>query len=246
MKHHGLEEIRAGNIALEGADVHTFDAEKTSDLLQIAALAETDPDILWVGSAGLINAIFESLHKNLPVLSVVGSVSAVSLEQMAHAADSGVQVIHVSAGEILSGETGEARVDEIAHWLEEGADVILTATRHRDDYEQTVQLAASDYQKSSHEAAKLVQSYLADLTKRILERTKVSGLFLTGGDTAISVIRALEGSGSKIRREVLTAIVLSTLTGGPYDGLKMITKAGAFGKPEDLLFCIERIKEGLA
>jgi len=241
--HHRVEEIRKGEISLEGADVHTFDAERTSDLMQIAALAKDAPDVLWVGSSGLANAIFDTLYRTKPVLAVVGSISEVSLNQMAFAVDNGVGLMQIPAEEILQGELRPDTLQKVCKVLSQGEDVIVTATKSRADYEETVRLAESEFALSRHEAAKRVQSYLAALTKAVLERVTVAGLFLTGGDTAIAVIRALEGSGCTIRREVLTAIVLSTLSGGVYEGLPMITKAGAFGKPEDLLYCMEKLKE---
>nr|WP_243116384.1 putative sulfate exporter family transporter [Fonticella tunisiensis] len=82
---------------------------------------------------------------------------------------------------------------------------------------------------------------LADM--EIVSKVKVSGLFLTGGDTAIGVIKNLGSGGSKILSELLPGIPLMSLKGGNWDGLKAVTKAGAFGKEDSIDYCIKRLKE---
>lgn len=243
--HHDLKTIRSGEISLDAGVVHTFDAEKASDLAAIAALAPAHPEVLWVGSAGLANALFAQLHPKQPVLSVIGSISAVSLAQMEFAEEAGIAVFRVNPEKMLRGIPDPGCVEAVTACLLEGRDAILTATRERIDYEDTVRLAKDAIGISKHEASKRVQVYLARITAEVLQKAKVSGLFLTGGDTAISVIRALDASGAAIVREVLTAIVLSTLAGGRYDGLPVIAKAGAFGQKEDLVYCIGKLKEGI-
>lgn len=96
---------------------------------------------------------------------------------------------------------------------------------------------------SKIDSSTFVQNSLSSITKGVLESVDVSGLFLTGGDTAIAVIDKLEGTGCTIEAEVLTGIIKSKLIGGKYDGTNLITKAGAFGKEEDLLYCIGKLKE---
>ena len=72
----------------------------------------------------------------------------------------------------------------------------------------------------------------------------LSGLFLTGGDTAIEMIRALNASGSEIKTEIMPGVVLGTLIGGPIEGLKIVTKAGAFGQEEALYQSLKMLSEG--
>lgn len=243
VRHHALDEIRSGKICLDGERVHTFDAVTTSDLMQIAALVNTGSDILWVGSSGLANAIFDRLFKTPPVLCVAASLSEVSLAQINHAEQSGTRILRIPTEDILQEANRSAAADKIRDCLDRGYDVILTAARQREDYERTIASARSLYAVTAQETTRKVSRHLAAVAREVLETQEVAGIVLTGGDTSISVIRALGASGSVIRREVLTAIVLSELSGGPFEGLKMITKAGAFGRPEDLQYCIKKIRE---
>jgi uncharacterized protein YgbK (DUF1537 family) len=79
-----------------------------------------------------------------------------------------------------------------------------------------------------------------------LEKSKVDAhdlaLILTGGDTALSVLNLLKAEGIGIEGELLEGIVKGHLVGGDWDGLTIITKAGAFGK-EDALEKIMAILE---
>ncbi|HHY52527.1 MAG TPA: four-carbon acid sugar kinase family protein, partial [Clostridiales bacterium] len=77
----------------------------------------------------------------------------------------------------------------------------------------------------------------------VLEQFRPRGVFLTGGDTAISFMRALEASGSMIQTEILVGIPMMRLRGGPWDGLKIITKAGAFGREDAIDFALRKLKE---
>jgi len=65
---------------------------------------------------------------------------------------------------------------------------------------------------------------------------------LTGGDTAFSVINLLKTEGIEIDGEILEGIVIGHLIDGKWDGMKVITKAGGFGK-EDALEKIVRMLE---
>ena len=75
----------------------------------------------------------------------------------------------------------------------------------------------------------------------ILQEAAVSGLFLTGGDTAIAVIQQLGASGSHIEREIVPGFVQGRLLGGRQEGLPIVTKAGAFGTEEDIYQCIRSL-----
>ena len=69
-------------------------------------------------------------------------------------------------------------------------------------------------------------------------------LVLTGGETAMSMIRLLQGEGIEIEDELLEGIMKGHLKGGKWDGLKVVTKAGAFGKEDTLNMVVEILETG--
>jgi uncharacterized protein YgbK (DUF1537 family) len=89
---------------------------------------------------------------------------------------------------------------------------------------------------------------LASIALSALKESKVDAhdlaFILTGGDTALSVINVLGTEGIGIEGELLEGIVEGHLIGGNWDGLTVITKAGAFGKENALEKIIEILEAG--
>jgi len=69
-------------------------------------------------------------------------------------------------------------------------------------------------------------------------------LVLTGGDTAVSVCRKLGSWGIFLREEVLPGIPAGELMGGRFEGINVITKAGAFGQEDTLVRLIRYLSPG--
>jgi uncharacterized protein YgbK (DUF1537 family) len=88
-----------------------------------------------------------------------------------------------------------------------------------------------------------MQEVLSKITLQILEMAKVSGIFLSGGDTAMGFFKAAGSLGAEIITEIAIGIPLMRLSGGPFEGMKVVTKAGAFGKEDALLFALRKLKE---
>lgn len=242
VSHHDLEQVRSAELVLEG-DYHTFDAVHTADMQLIAKhVIRSNKRTLWIGSAGLAEGFFDYKYPNYPVLSILGSVSESSMAQMEYAQKHHVPVVEIDMTAVLDGADCQQWVDEAVQLLKSGSDLIVTAAHSREAYQQVL-----DYGKqknvSGEKLSELTKETLGRLVCYVLEQVKVNGLFLTGGDTAISVINHLGAQGSRIDSEVLTGFVLSRLHGGDYDGLPIITKAGAFGGMKDIYYCMYKMKE---
>ena len=76
---------------------------------------------------------------------------------------------------------------------------------------------------------------LAFFAAAVLKTLKPAGLFLTGGDTANAVLRALDAAGIHILGEIAAGMVAGKIAGGPLSGLAVATKAGAFGRRDALV-----------
>ena len=88
-----------------------------------------------------------------------------------------------------------------------------------------------------------VQKKMAKLVKEVLRSVEVSGLYLSGGDTAIGVFKEIGAKGSNIIGEIQVGIPLMEVIGGDFDRLKVVTKAGAFGEPNSLYFALRKLKD---
>jgi uncharacterized protein YgbK (DUF1537 family) len=76
---------------------------------------------------------------------------------------------------------------------------------------------------------------LANRARARVERARPGALLLTGGETAIAVLRALGAGGLRLAGELEPGLALGALAGGPFDGLVAITKAGGFGDTDALV-----------
>ena len=76
---------------------------------------------------------------------------------------------------------------------------------------------------------------LAELVAGMTSRTCLTGLFLSGGDTATAVLERVGAKAVRLEAEILSGMVRGTLVGGDMDGRTVVTKAGAFGQPDDLV-----------
>lgn len=243
IEHHSISSIRKSNFSLKNKKYHTFDAVTNEDLLKIVKYSiKQSNKILWVGSAGLANALFTLLKPKKPVLSVVGSISEVSFKQLDYAEKNGKEIIVISPKDIFKKEDILKYVNKINNLLNENNDVILTSARSRKDYEDTIKLGRK-HNLTEENSSWYVKNYISSIAKEVIKNNKLSGIFLTGGDTAISVIDKLEAHGSRIESELFTGIILSSIKGGKFENLKLVTKAGAFGTEKSLLDSINTLKE---
>ena len=241
--HHNVENIREKKISLKPSMYHTFDSVTDQDLIAIVEqVLKYDSKILWVGSAGLANALFSVLNPINPSLAVVGSISQISLDQIDYAEKKGKEVLYISSKDIFDKVDINKYVNKAMSLLDLNKDVIITAARTKDDYQYTLKLGREN-SLTKEDSSWYVKDYLSKVVQKIIKLKKISGVYLTGGDTAISIIDKLNGKGCIIESEVLTGIVHSKLTGGKLAGLNLITKAGAFGNKESLFKSLEILKE---
>ena len=73
------------------------------------------------------------------------------------------------------------------------------------------------------------------MTAGFIRRNRIAGLFMTGGETAINIIRAVGARGLRLESELETGIPATRIIGGILHGLPAVTKAGAFGDEETLV-----------
>ncbi|MBA4700482.1 MAG: four-carbon acid sugar kinase family protein [Ruminococcus sp.] len=216
-----------------------FDIETDPHLELIKELALKDSrKILYVGSAGLAEFLFST--KALPSLSIVGSISDVSLNQMKYAKDKGFHIVNIEIKDLVSDNRIDKYTDLVVSSLQKGTDTILTITTEKKDYTNTIQFFEKIGITDKYKISQIIRETLAEITSKVLQKQEVTRLFLTGGDTAIEVLHSLNAQGCKIKKELSTGIVESTLVGGFFEGLTVVTKAGAFGVNESLYLSMKQ------
>ncbi|OGG49503.1 MAG: hypothetical protein A3F84_08555, partial [Candidatus Handelsmanbacteria bacterium RIFCSPLOWO2_12_FULL_64_10] len=243
----GLETVASGVEAVaramdrlqsEGRSTLVFDAASDDDLRVIAdAAARLSPPPLLCGSAGLAGHLPEAFglrgaavipHPKPgagPALVVAGSPASATRAQVAHLCDRLRAHLHAEPFEALR-KGDEAFAEKIATAL---------LPHFGGDYDAVVLTVDAVPGVVSRAEGEVFLSALGRIARRILERTPVSGLVLTGGWTAVHIVGELGAWGAEVCAEVETGVPLCRLNGGPFDGLGVVTKAGGFGDVEALM-----------
>lgn len=230
----GISQLYQGGFICKEVKLYALDAKSDRDLEEIVkqGLAYSGR-VLWVGTSGLARALLSQLLPAPPVLATIGSLSPVAQEQADRCRRNGASLIELSAEMLLDNETYNKLINQAVAYLMQGRDVVLLC---RPPQQQT---------KNLQQEAPLICTILGKLTAQIAGQVQISGLFLSGGDTAASTVQALGAQASSLLSETLPGMPLMQVAGGPLDGLRVITKAGAFGQPDDIVWAIDKLKEGM-
>lgn len=244
--HIPLEKIQNGFIDLSEGRVFTFDAVSNQDLRNIIKAAiDTGKRVLWVGTAAMADNLFEIERTTAPVLSIVASVSNVTREQVKYAEENGITLVKIQVYDVLEEKIDpKTYIDEAVKLLKAGKDVMLLSSSSYDskEYVKTNETGAKNG-LSNWDISRFTQNLIGEVSKKVLEQVEVSGIFLTGGDTAIGFFEKVESLGSTIVQEIAVGIPMMKLVGGPFEGLKVVTKAGAFGQKDVITYSTRKLKE---
>lgn len=226
-----LEQIRAGQIDFGAARLWACDAVTDADMHAVIVAAKaTGKRVLWVGTAAMADNLLATEHRRLPSLAVIASVSDVARQQIHFAEDKGLRVLQADVAGLLRGGEESDYVRQAVEILEAGEDLAFVSSASYDRAAIDDSLAAGREKGLDQEAvAEFTSSMIARIAAQILDRTQISGLFLSGGDTAIHFFSQVGATGSEITSELAVGIPMMRLSGGRFEGLKVITKAGAFG-----------------
>jgi len=226
-----------------------FDAVTREDLRNIAEVGFRMPQQpLLIGSAGLAREIAGILSAagHLPfspentetarILMVSGSASGVTHGQIRRLEKTGsVSSFELGAGMLSDDEkTRRKKILWMAGRIGEAlrrSHVLLKSPAERLEQQGGFPVQAG------------ITNALAVMTRHALTVSElpIKSLVLaaTGGDTAMDILQALNAGELHILGQVLEGIVMSRLAGGEYEGLRVVTKAGAFGEDDALEKIIE-------
>ncbi|MFQ6077228.1 MAG: four-carbon acid sugar kinase family protein [Candidatus Bathyarchaeia archaeon] len=248
-----LDEIRERRE--RGDEMIVIDAVTQDDLKTIAkATASLGVSCLTCGCAGLaeevpeaFGLVKEKIEEAVGVVVIAGSVSGVTMKQISKVEELlGSKVIELSLHEALKDEESRVRevntvLKEAEQAIERGKDVVVCLARSDESVTRT-RLWMRERGISPEEMAENVLSSLGEIASTLADNRRVAGLVLTGGDTAISVCKALGVAMTEIKEEILPGIPLVKVVGGRHDGMRIVTKAGAFGDEDAMGEIIQHLK----
>jgi uncharacterized protein YgbK (DUF1537 family) len=233
--HLGLSLLRKGpsevaeHIERSPARLLAIDAVLQSDLQIIASACRLMPGrVLACGSVGLAEELgplsrAEEARKSRaaggPILIVSASRNPTTAGQIRLALErSGFPLVEPDLGAITGPRKAALEIESISRRIGEllpprgGAVLATTFEAHLPGKE------------------KAIPGALGKAVFALLGKTRLGSLVLTGGDLAMGVCERLSSTALRIEKEVLPGIPCSSLTDGPFQGLRVVTKAGGFGE----------------
>jgi D-threonate/D-erythronate kinase len=235
---------------IKGNRVILFDAVSRQDLTKIVEAGFAMDEIpLFAGSAGLAGEVAKKLSPAVPrrqrgrkfkhIFVISGSLSSVTQQQLRRLRDMAIPAVQLSV-ESLTGDKRQREIEGkrlrelISQSLSVGPAILET-------YPGRLPSHTSDTEIRSKISETLAQmAFSAVQTSNI--RARDLALILTGGDTALSVINVFKAEGIEMEGELLEGMMLGHVMGGTWNGLTVITKAGAFGDDQALQSIIERLE----
>jgi uncharacterized protein YgbK (DUF1537 family) len=224
------------------------DAETDGDLaLIVAAGTNSEGDIVLSGSAGITRALARSLAQGTeipeptstsvadpatPVFIVSGSQRSVTEGQLEFVAgEKFVDWLQIDPALLLSEDTEQATRDSAVARIVDA----LSSGQHA-----AVSLLRVDASDAGDDKTRtrLVRE-LGAICYRVVRRTRLGALVIIGGDTAQSSLRAVGSAGIVLHDEPLPGVPAGSIDGGLLNGVRVVTKAGAFGQEDVLVKVID-------
>ena len=236
---------------LHAAGIHLIavDAVADEDLRTIAiAVSNINIPCLAVGSAGLAGnlpiawKIADQGPANLRqgTMIVAGTLNHVTAEQIVSVLDyPNTELIAIHAAEVYEGHTAAVRQQVIARVetaLAGGRIPVLVTDMllmNRND------AGALSLSVQVQKYGQIITNLLGDITREIVKGQGLRNLVISGGGTTTSICNTLGITLIDLERELLPGIPVGKAVGNSCDGLRLITKAGGFGKRNSLRKVLE-------
>ncbi len=241
----GTDELRSRILveAQQGYEILVLDAVTNDHLGTIAnAASKLDNPVLLAGSAGLaeeIPMVFNLVPERKQFLVVAGSLSSVTARQVSYLVSNfGLRPVDLDSEALLRDEV--SRNKEVSNAVRSvKGELAMSSVSLLTFRKIPAGNGIKGFSALSDTASReLVLSSLGRVVASSMG-SRVAGLVLTGGDTAMAVMEAVQAEGIRLEGEVEPGIAVGAIIGGPWCGLRVVTKAGAFGDEVSLARAVE-------
>jgi len=248
--HISLKELRSGRIRelISSSRVISSDAENDEDLKIIVqeVYGSDKGNIIWVGSAGLAESIAYNViignRKGKPVLMAVGSPNDLAKDQVkTFTQEFPSKLVLVKIDVLVNDFESECRrvKKEVADTLASSSDIVVTISYSPSQIFEG-EAMAKKLGVSMSEFGLVLAEKFGNLVSAIIKGfgwSQFCGLFITGGDVAVSVIRSLNIDALELKGEIEPGLPVLN-----YNGKYIVTKAGGFGNKGTLIKIAARLK----
>lgn len=212
-------------------------------------------NILWVGSAGLAeylpyfykwkgNKELSMKNRKGSVLVCAGSVSHITQNQVRTLLNQRkINLVKINMVRLLEDKNSELieKSQIINQLIREQKNILLATAQSDDEVEKAIEIGKK-HNLSRKDVSEKIATIMAELVKSI-DVNGLSGMVLTGGDMAVHICRAIGVNSIKIISEIDNGVPLGFIESNKLEKLFIVTKAGAFGKPDVFIKSIQAIEE---
>lgn len=222
---------------------HVFDAETDSDLQAVVETGRRTPGrVLWIGTGGLAQALAASLQADgaepttsggpppalpLPILGLFGSDQSVTQAQLAACAPHWVRLTPAA----LASNHGPIPLTNGARAAAGRGGSPNAVDGVRDRLARDGRALVSVDLPSGLDRATAAARIAAELGALVSALPAPGTLVVAGGETLRTLCRALGATSLSVRGRLVPGLPWSVLQGGPWNGVTVISKSGAFGPP---------------
>lgn len=219
-----------------GSKLFVFDAVTNEHIDKIADAALLSGLRFITIDPGPFNAsVVKKIHSKGKVLFLIGSTTDLTLAQVEQLQLKGIPVIEVDIPRFLILEE-ENLVKEVKAFVNElivdssGSLCIKTCKKIQiEEYSKRLRI-------SSESVVDKINKIMALIGKEILEKSPYfTGIFVSGGDTTRALMKFLDAQGVNVLGEIYPLVSFGKIVGGPFEGLKIVTKGGLVGQNDTLL-----------
>jgi len=207
----GIAAVRADPTQKLADGVGIFDAETDEDLDRVVAAARSaSGPVIWCGSGGLAGALARGheveacVQLNRPVLGLFGSDQAATAAQLAACEMHRIRLAN-----------GRDQIRAIERRLATAGVAFVSL-----DLPQTI--SRDEATRRIHEALGMVAAALGP----------PGTLIISGGETLKGLCAWLGTRSLLVNGHVVPGLPRSSMRGGRWDGVEIVSKSGAFGPPE--------------
>ena len=234
-----------------------YDSETDMDIRYWAEKLSTEGNLkIMAGCAGfasILPGIFRikksgsrKISLKNGIFAVSGSINPITLEQIGYAAENGCRyypVLDIVRKMLKEKDyifAGSREFSELADLCRHNPYLIIDSSGNTG--ENPAEGLARETGLSLDQLRERILQILGSISKELLNVNRDSILMITGGDTLIGLLRALDVHDMEPIEEIMPGIVLSSFIyrGEPYE---IITKSGGFGEKDIFLGLINCLKE---
>ena len=176
--------------------------------------------------------------------SLIGSVTPLSLEQMRFAKSHGACVYELDCKKILADEYVEYFDGCYRDLCKIDSNFLIITTSYLDkEYKLDLSNIACEH-NSIEDISNKINQRIARLFIKFLKQRNVDCIYTSGGDTTVEFLSQVNSYALRMNSQILPLTVESTILGGDFEGVNLVSKGGLIGDNESLVYIYNYMRVG--